>query len=144
MNTPIMPTLSRPRADEPGSAAQSAADEESTPQRDPNGDTAAVENAAAKHCYFVFVGHTKEGRKFRPSDWPDRLRGALDSVGDEIDEDCGDFVNVVRHKGEKAFLVDDHLREIDPRLFRFFMRFAESNHLVVEKIGREDWKKSRG
>ena len=127
------------------SAAKSAAaDEEPTPQREPNGDTTAVENAAAKHCYFVFVGHTKEGRKFRPSDWPDRLRGALDSVGDEIDEDCGDFVNVVRHKGEKAFLVDDHLREIDPRLFRFLCASPRATISSSKKSAREDWKKSRG
>lgn len=87
----------------------------------------------------VFIqGLTRDGRKFRPSDWAERLAGALscfrpDAGASGRGGHIGYSPWCVPHaEGEVGgVLVDEHLREIEPMAWDFVMNFARDNELVV-------------
>jgi uncharacterized protein DUF3579 len=87
----------------------------------------------------VFIqGLTRDGKTFRPSDWAERLAGAMScfrpegSVGGP-----GAFIGyspycVPRTIGAvKGVVVDETLREIEPMAWDFVMNFARDNDLVL-------------
>ena len=83
-------------------------------------------------------GRTREGRTFRPSDWAERLAGALASFRpDDAPRSAGAFIGyspfcVPRYLGgAKGVLVDEQLREIEPMAWDFVTSFARDNDLVV-------------
>lgn len=80
---------------------------------------------------FVIVGRTRDGRTFRPSDWPDRLCGALSSFGDFKKLRYSPFVSPGDYDGHKAVFVDGLLHEADPAAYDFIIGFAADNHLEV-------------
>jgi hypothetical protein len=87
----------------------------------------------------VFIqGVTQDGKTFRPSDWAERLAGALSSFRPEgASRGAGSFIGyspfcVPRYLGPvKGVLVDERLREIEPMAWDFVMNFARDNALVV-------------
>ena len=83
-------------------------------------------------------GRTRDGRTFRPSDWAERLAGALSSFRPEgAPRNAGAFIGyspfcVPRVLGDaKGVLVDERLREIEPMAWDFVTNFARDNDLVV-------------
>lgn len=102
----------------------------------------AAENAPAQtdDCgWVVIMGKTHAGGKFRPSDWCDRLHGALRALDEEEAEICADFVRLVNYDGSKAVMIDLQLEEANGRLFQFFVNFARDNDLQTARIRREEW-----
>ncbi|MGZ5714457.1 MAG: DUF3579 domain-containing protein [Caldimonas sp.] len=86
----------------------------------------------------VFIqGVTKDGRTFRPSDWAERLAGALSCFRPDGGGGPGAFIGyspycVPRHiGGAKGVLVNPALREMEPMAWDFVMNFARDNELVV-------------
>jgi uncharacterized protein DUF3579 len=87
---------------------------------------------------FFIEGRTRDGRAFRPSDWAERLAGAMSSFRPEgAPRNAGAFIGyspycVPRYLGgAKGVLVDERLREIEPMAWDFVMNFARDNELVV-------------
>jgi len=87
---------------------------------------------------FFIEGRTRDGKSFRPSDWAERLAGALSSFRPEgAPRNAGSFIGyspfcVPRYiAGVKGVLVDEQLREIEPMAWDFVMNFARDNGLVV-------------
>ena len=87
---------------------------------------------------FFIEGLTADGKTFRPSDWAERLAGALSSFRPEgASRGAGSFIGyspfcVPRYLGPvKGVLVDERLREIEPMAWDFVMNFARDNELVV-------------
>jgi hypothetical protein len=87
---------------------------------------------------FFIEGRTADGKTFRPSDWAERLAGALSSFRpDGTARNAGAFIGyspfcVPRYLcGVKGVLVDEQLREIEPMAWDFVMNFARDNELVV-------------
>jgi len=83
-------------------------------------------------------GRTRDGKTFRPSDWAERLAGALASFRpDEAPRGPAAFIGyspfcVPRYVEQtKGVLVDERLREIEPMAWDFVMNFARDNDLVV-------------
>ena len=87
---------------------------------------------------FVILGKTKEGDTFRPSDWAERLAGAMScfrpggSAGG-IGAHIGYSPYCVPHvvDGVKAVIVHEALRNIEPMAWDFVMNFARDNALVL-------------
>lgn len=87
---------------------------------------------------FVIQGVTSQGRTFRPSDWAERLAGAMScfrpgggrgGVGANIGYSpyC-----VPTAMGEvKCVVVNEKLRKIEPMAWDFVMNFARDNDLQV-------------
>jgi hypothetical protein len=87
----------------------------------------------------VFIqGLTKEGRAFRPSDWAERLAGAMSSfrpggkrpgIGTHIGYSPYCVPRVIN--GVKCVIVNESLRDIEPMAWDFVMSFARDNELQV-------------
>jgi hypothetical protein len=80
---------------------------------------------------FVIVGLTHDGKRFRPSDWAERLCGVLSAFGAEKKMKYSRYVSPGNHSGEKAVFVDGQLYEIEPMAYRFVLNFAQDNDLQL-------------
>jgi hypothetical protein len=90
---------------------------------------------------FHIQGLTLEGRTFRPSDWAERLAGAMSSfrpgggragIGSFIGYSPYCVPQVV--DGVKCVLVSEALRGIEPMAWDFVMNFARDNALRVTEV----------
>lgn len=87
--------------------------------------------------YFI-LGITKDGKPFRPSDWAERLAGAMSSFrpGGGVGGP-GAFIGYSpwceprTREGVKCVLVNEALREAEPMAWDFVMNFARDNELQV-------------
>ena len=80
---------------------------------------------------FIIVGLTSDGRKFRPSDWAERLCGVLSAFGAEKRMTYSPYVGPGHYNGEKAVFVDGTLYDVEPMAYRFVMNFAVDNDLQL-------------
>ena len=99
--------------------------------------------AAAGPACVVIEGETTEGKRFRPSDWNERLHGTLRALDEDEYQACHGFVRLTTMGGRKCVQVDCKLREQDERLFNFFLRFARDNHLRTREFTAEEWEQAR-
>ena len=87
----------------------------------------------------VFIqGLTKDGRTFRPSDWAERLAGAMSCFRPGGGHGGpGAFIGYSPYcvprviNGVKCVIVNEALREIEPMAWDFVMNFARDNELQV-------------
>lgn len=80
---------------------------------------------------YLILGITPAGRPFRPSDWAERLCGALasyDSTGRWV---CSDHAQPLIHQGQIGVRVEKVLHEINPAAYQFMMQFAFNNQLKI-------------
>jgi hypothetical protein len=87
--------------------------------------------------YFI-QGITLEGKTFRPSDWAERLAGAMSCFRPEgVQGGIGAFIGYSPYcvprmiNGVKCVIVDETLREIEPMAWDFVMHFARDNSLQL-------------
>ena len=87
---------------------------------------------------FFIQGLTLAGKTFRPSDWSERLAGALSSfrprsgaggIGAHIGYSPYCVPRVI--EGIKCVIVNEALRELEPMAWDFVMHFARDNELQV-------------
>ena len=87
-------------------------------------------------------GVTSQGRTFRPSDWAERLAGAMScfrpgggagGIGAFIGYSPYCVPRVV--DGVKCVIVNEALRDIEPMAWDFVMNFARDNDLPVVEVG---------
>lgn len=90
---------------------------------------------------FYIQGLTLSGQTFRPSDWAERLAGAMSSfrpgggtggIGAYIGYSPYCVPQVI--DGVKCVLVSDALRGIEPMAWDFVMNFARDNQLQVAEV----------
>lgn len=86
---------------------------------------------------FAIIGITREGKKFRPSDWADRLCGVMSAFGADHRMTYSPYVRPgCTLQGDKTVLVDAKLHEIEPLAFHFLINFANDNNLKIESIAQ--------
>lgn len=102
----------------------------------PVGSAAAI--AIAKPREVFIQGVTSDGRVFRPSDWAERLAGAMSSF-----RPGGARGGIGAHIGYSPYcvptslgdvrcvVVSEALRKLEPMAWDFVMNFARDNDLVV-------------
>ena len=90
---------------------------------------------------YYIQGVTKQGRTFRPSDWAERLAGAMacfrpgggqGGISAYIGYSPYCVPRVV--DGVKCVMVNEALRDIEPMAWDFVMNFAQDNDLTVVEI----------
>jgi hypothetical protein len=86
----------------------------------------------------VFVqGLTKDGRTFRPSDWAERLAGAMSSFRPRGAGGIGAHIGYSPYcvprlvEGVKCVYVSEALKDVEPMAWDFVMNFARDNELQV-------------
>jgi len=81
----------------------------------------------------IIRGLTHDGGKFRPSDWAERLCGAVASYGPGRRIIFHPNVRLASIDGVKCVVIDALLEQTDEMLFEFLTDFAEENKLQVER-----------
>jgi len=87
---------------------------------------------------FFIQGLTKDGRTFRPSDWSERLAGAMSCFrpGGGMGG-IGAFIGYSPYcvpqlvDGVKCVIVSEALKDLEPMAWDFVMNFARDNDLQV-------------
>jgi hypothetical protein len=90
------------------------------------------------HRQFFIRGLTRDGKAFRPSDWAERLAGAMscfrpEGVGGGISAFIGYSPYCVPRliDGVKCVLVNEALLGVEPMAWDFVMSFARDNDLQI-------------
>ena len=95
----------------------------------------------AKSRQFAIQGLTRQGRAFRPSDWAERLAGAMSSfrpggvaagIGAHIGYSPYCVPRVI--DGVKCVIVDEALQDLEPMAWDFVIGFARDNDLPVVEV----------
>lgn len=81
----------------------------------------------------IIKGLTEAGGKFRPSDWAERLCGAVASYGPGRRIIFHPNVRMASFEGVKSVVVDAELEDNDEMLFEFLLDFARENKLQTER-----------
>ena len=100
---------------------------------------------ATKPRQYKIQGVTLEGRTFRPSDWAERLAGAMSSF--RPGGGAGGIAAFIGYspycipqvvEGVKCVIVNEALRGIEPMAWDFVMNFARDNQLKVDEIPKPE------
>ena len=99
----------------------------------------ALPDALSRSREVFIQGVTSDGRTFRPSDWAERLAGAMSSfrpggsaqVGRSGPIGYSPYCVPTLINGVKCVVVNEALREIEPMAWDFVMHFARDNDLQV-------------
>ena len=99
---------------------------------------AAVPSVYTVPREVVIEGTTRAGKPFRPSDWAERLAGALSSFrppGQTIGAHIGYSPYCVPRVVEsvRCVIVNEALRELEPMAWDFVMNFARDNELRIHE-----------
>lgn len=87
---------------------------------------------------FFILGLTSEGRQFRPSDWAERLAGAMSCFkppgragGRNAHLQYSPYVTPTVLNGVRAVVVNANLKKLEPLAYHFVVDFAKDNDLQV-------------
>lgn len=82
------------------------------------------------------MGQTKGGKKFRPSDWAERLYYTVASYGKNGRIIFNPLVNLNQEDNSKCFVINTTLQDKDPMIYDFLVDFAVSNELEMRDQNR--------
>lgn len=82
---------------------------------------------------IIIEGITKDGRKFRPSDWVERISSALASFGPDHKLRYSEHVQPCIINGARCLIVAHGLSLNDPEAFNFILQFAHKNQLRIQE-----------
>ncbi len=91
---------------------------------------------------LIIKGVTTAGRKFRPSDWAERLSGVMSAFGADNRVSYSPYVRPVTLEGVGCVVVSKKLKDVDPRAYQFLLGFAHDNDLTV--VDGAVWVATRG
>ncbi len=86
---------------------------------------------------WIIEGIMEDGRRFRPSDWVERLSTALASFGPDHRLRYATAVQPCFINGQKCLRVEGSLEENDPGAYQYVRDFARSNHLRVTEVSEQ-------
>ena len=87
--------------------------------------------------HFI-IGISKSGKKFRPSDWVERIATSCASFDVNHRLHYNPDIMPAKHRGQSCLFVANRLAINEPDNFNFVMQFAESNQLLVIQSGQPD------
>lgn len=82
---------------------------------------------------IIIEGTTQGGRKFRPSDWAERMSGALSTFGRDQRIRYSPLLQPTTIDGVKCIVIDPKMQEHFPEMYSYIMGWASKNDLVVSE-----------
>ncbi len=82
---------------------------------------------------IIIEGVTTQGKTFRPSDWAERMSGAMASFKDSRISYSPLLQPSVNNEGYKCILLDPQLKKTSPEIYQNIMEFAQKNNLKICK-----------
>lgn len=83
-----------------------------------------------KKPIIIIEGITLEGKKFRPSDWADRLSGNLSTFKNHRIY-YSPLLRPSYRDGNRCVVMDPELETLNPALFQQILDFAKENKLTI-------------
>jgi len=86
---------------------------------------------------FIIEGRTRSGRAFRPSDWAERLCGVMSQFRppgarhNQAHLIYSPYALPRVINGVKCVVIDERLRDLEPRAWQFVHDFATDNELMT-------------
>ena len=80
---------------------------------------------------IVIEGITNQGKTFRPSDWAERMSGAMASFKNSRIQYSPLLEPGVNTEGYKCVMLDPKLKETSPEVYNSIMAFARANNLKI-------------
>lgn len=86
---------------------------------------------------LIIEGIREDNKKFRPSDWAERISATLASFGSDHKLRYSEFVHPCIINGDQCLIVNRKLSETCPEAFNFILHFARQNKLRIQEERRE-------
>ena len=86
---------------------------------------------------IIIEGTTQTGRKFRPSDWAERMSGALSTFGRDHRIHYSPLLKPLTINGVKCVAIDPRLEKEHPEMYTYIMGWANNNDLKVYSESEE-------
>ncbi len=83
---------------------------------------------------IIIEGITRQGSKFRPSDWAERMCGALSSFGRDMRIQYSPMLQPVTINGIKCMAIDPQLKNTNPEVYSYILYFADENELNISGL----------
>jgi len=91
----------------------------------------SMTNNQKKNNVLIIQGETQDGRKFRPSDWAERMSGMLSTFGDDHRIHYSPKLRPISLDGTKCIVLHKSLEESHSAIFAQIMDFASRNNLTI-------------
>ncbi len=85
--------------------------------------------SSLKRNRLVVESVTQEGRRFRPSDWIERISTTLATFGRDGRLRYSDAVQPRMINGGKCLVIKQSLQQDNPEAYRYILSFVEANNL---------------
>lgn len=82
---------------------------------------------------IIIEGKTHAGRKFRPSDWAERMSGALSTFGRDQRIRYSPMLQPLIIDGIKCIAIDPKMQDQFPEMYSYIMGWADNNDLIVSE-----------
>ena len=82
---------------------------------------------------IIIEGKTQAGRKFRPSDWAERMSGALSTFGRDQRIRYSPMLQPLIIDGTKCIALDPKMKDQFPEMYAYIMGWADNNDLIVSE-----------
>ncbi|KTD65904.1 DUF3579 domain-containing protein [Legionella spiritensis] len=92
----------------------------------------------SKDKKIVIEGITSQGKRFRPSDWAERMSGAMASFKNSRIQYSPLLQPSVNVDGYKCVVLDPKLKESSPQIYQSILDFAKTNNLRICNEDNED------
>ena len=92
---------------------------------------ADIPKDTTKSSKIIIEGITKDGEKFRPSDWAERMSGKLSTYKDQRLHYSPMLCPSMKN-GHKCVLLDKSLQDSNPGMYEYILDFARRNNLKIE------------
>lgn len=99
----------------------------------PTDQTSQQQNYLNNVKKIIIEGTTHAGRKFRPSDWAERMSGALSTFGRDHRIRYSPMLQPLTIKGVKCIALDPKMQEHFPEMYSYIMGWANNNDLVISE-----------
>lgn len=85
---------------------------------------------------ILITGYTKEGKRFRPSDWAERLYYTVAEYEKNGKVVFNPLVNINQEDKTKCFVINTTLKNKNPMIYDFLIDFAINNKLEIQDQNR--------
>ncbi|MGJ8620405.1 MAG: DUF3579 domain-containing protein [Methylophilaceae bacterium] len=80
---------------------------------------------------IIIQSLTRDGKRFRPSDWVDRICSSYATFGEDRKLRYSPYLKPEMIDGVRCLAVDMHLKTANPEGFEELMEFAKENQLNI-------------
>lgn len=84
-----------------------------------------------KNKCILIEGITQKGKRFRPSDWAERISGRLATFKNRRIHYSPMLQPTINKDGLKCIQIDPRLEEFKPELYQSLIKFAKNNELKL-------------